>query len=276
MATQVVVKGTVRVNGAELYHEVRGSGPPLLLIPGSFVDCGIFSDVADILSSDFTVITYDRRGYSHSPRPPDWTTTSIEEQAQDAADLLATLGVVPASVVGGSTAGLIALELALNHSKDVAVAVVHEPVLYAALPQDFLQQQMAEINPMIESAIRGGGLRAGERALLGALSENGAEALDQSLLERWLGNADLAFQMEFPNMIMAYRPSDDALARISVPLKVLRAEISLPLNVAAADWLAHKTGGEVGVTPGSHLAVVERPKEFAAALRPLLPSRVQA
>jgi pimeloyl-ACP methyl ester carboxylesterase len=70
-------------------------------------------------------------------------------------------------------------------------------------------------------------------------------------------------------MIMAYRPADEALTRISVPLQVLRAEISLPLNVAA-EWLAKRTGAEFGITWGSHLAVVERPEEFAAALRPFL------
>ena len=34
------------------------------------------------------VVSYDRRGYSRSPRPADWTTTSVDEQADDAAALL--------------------------------------------------------------------------------------------------------------------------------------------------------------------------------------------
>jgi len=270
MATQAVVKGTARVNGAELYYEVRGSGPPLLLIPGTFVDCGIFSDIADTFAGDFTVITYDRRGYSRSPRPSGWTTTSIEEQAQDAVDLLSTLSVGTAVVVGGSSSGLIALELALSHGAYVTAAVVHEPALYSTLAPDFVQQQMAEINPLIESAMAAAGPRAGVRALLEALSEKGLDVLDQSLVERWLGNADLAFELEFPNMIMAYRPTQEALARITVPLQVLRAEISLPLNIAAAEWLAKHSARELGITRGSHLAVVERPAEFAAALRPYL------
>jgi hypothetical protein len=33
----------VEVNGAELYHEVRGSGPPLLFIAGAFSDTNHFA-----------------------------------------------------------------------------------------------------------------------------------------------------------------------------------------------------------------------------------------
>jgi pimeloyl-ACP methyl ester carboxylesterase len=270
MTAKQAVKGTARANDVELYYEVRGSGPSLLLIPGSFVDCETFSEVADMLADEFTVITYDRRGYARSPRPARWTSTSIEEQAQDAAELLNTLKLGPAVVVGGSTSGLIGLELALTHSDHVISAVVHEPVLYTTLPPNFVQEQMAEINPIIESAIAAAGPRAGERALLDALSERGLDALDQRVVERWLNNAELAFSLEFPDMIMSYKPKHDALRGLTVPLKVFRAELSLPLNIAAAEWLAAQTGGELGVTPGSHLAFVERPAEFAAALQPYL------
>ena len=50
----------VSVNGAELYHEVRGSGPPVLLIMGATGDGGHFDTLADLLADEFTLITYDR------------------------------------------------------------------------------------------------------------------------------------------------------------------------------------------------------------------------
>jgi pimeloyl-ACP methyl ester carboxylesterase len=58
---------TVRVNGAELYHEIRGSGPPVLLIMGATGDGGHFDTLADLLADEFTVVTYDRRGNGRSP-----------------------------------------------------------------------------------------------------------------------------------------------------------------------------------------------------------------
>ena len=90
---------SVMVNGAELYHEVRGTGPPVLLIMGATGDGGHFDAFARVLADEFTVITYDRRGNGRSPVPADWGTTSPEEQADDAAGLLEVLGVVPEDVV---------------------------------------------------------------------------------------------------------------------------------------------------------------------------------
>jgi pimeloyl-ACP methyl ester carboxylesterase len=37
---------TLRVPGASLYHEIRGSGPVLLLLPGAGGDAAVFDPVA--------------------------------------------------------------------------------------------------------------------------------------------------------------------------------------------------------------------------------------
>ena len=58
--------GHVTTEGDELYYEVRGLGPPLLTIPPAGGDAGFYSFVADILSDEYKVITYDRRVNSRS------------------------------------------------------------------------------------------------------------------------------------------------------------------------------------------------------------------
>ena len=47
----------VTVNGTELYHEARGTGPPVLLIMGATGDGGHFDKLADVLADEFTVLT---------------------------------------------------------------------------------------------------------------------------------------------------------------------------------------------------------------------------
>ncbi len=69
--------GIIEVNGARVFHEVQGSGPALLFITGGTGDAGEWSHVAPVLAQEFTVVTYDRRGFSRSPRPDGWTATSI-------------------------------------------------------------------------------------------------------------------------------------------------------------------------------------------------------
>ena len=88
MDTGAKVTGVVDVNGAMLYYEKQGTGPSILLIAGSTGDAGHFSRSADLLADEFTVVVYDRRGNSRSPRPPGWTVTSVAEQADDAAGLI--------------------------------------------------------------------------------------------------------------------------------------------------------------------------------------------
>ena len=116
-----------RANEVELYYELRGDGPPLLLMMGASGYGGVFGRFAEFLADEFTVVTYDRRGNGQSPKPAGWTTTSPEEQADDAAALLAGLGLTPAAIFGTSSAGIFALAALIRHPESVRGAVLHEP-----------------------------------------------------------------------------------------------------------------------------------------------------
>jgi pimeloyl-ACP methyl ester carboxylesterase len=272
-----IQSGSAQVNGAELYHEVRGTGPTVLLIHGAFLDAGCYDALADILSRDFTVVTYDRRGYSRSPRPAGWSQTSVEEQADDADALLTALGLAPAAVFGSSSAGLIALDLAIRHADHLRGAILHEAGIFACLPQAYVEEQLGAFSAMVEQAVATGGPRAGQQAVLGALAgEGGFDSLaTESVRTRWLGNAELVFGTEFPTMLMAYRPSADAIAAVQVPVQVLRAEDSVPINIAASEWLAAQTNTRLLECPGSHLAYVNRPEEVAPAIRLVMASPIR-
>jgi pimeloyl-ACP methyl ester carboxylesterase len=129
--TSLVDVQQVQANGTVLHAETRGHGPAVLLVAGAGGDAAELAGLAAALADAFTVITYDRRGNSRSPRPADWVATSLAEQADDAA-LLAALGHSPAVVVGTSAGGSIALELALRHPTAVRAAIVHEPPSWPA------------------------------------------------------------------------------------------------------------------------------------------------
>ena len=120
-----------RANEAELYYEVRGDGSPLLLMMGASGFGGVFGRFAEFLADEFTVVTYDRRGNGQSPKPAGWNATSPEEQADDAAALLAGLGLAPAAIFGTSSAGIFALAALICHPQSVCGAVLHEPALFA-------------------------------------------------------------------------------------------------------------------------------------------------
>jgi alpha-beta hydrolase superfamily lysophospholipase len=70
----------------------------VLLISGGMGDAGQWAPVAPTLAEEFTVVTYDWRGFSRSPRPDGWTATSVAELADDAAALLRDCDLAPAAV----------------------------------------------------------------------------------------------------------------------------------------------------------------------------------
>ncbi len=113
------------VNGTTLYCEIRGTGPAVLLVHGGGEDAEVWRPVAERLSQ-FTVVTYDRRGTLRSGRE-DWPGRGSAQHADDAAAILETLGLAGVVVFGASSGGIPALQLALRHPTLVRRALIYEP-----------------------------------------------------------------------------------------------------------------------------------------------------
>src|SRR5438309_7742859 len=136
MNTPVTVKTeTLKVPGASIYYEVRGSGPVLVMMPGRPADAGAFRRIGGYLESDYTVVTYDPRGLSHSPLGrPIQDERIVQTAADDVHRLLAAITKEPAFVFASSGGAVIALELVASHPEQVRTLVPHEPPALALLP----------------------------------------------------------------------------------------------------------------------------------------------
>ena len=84
--------GIAKADGRRPYFERRGAGPPLLLIAGGGGDGGAFRRSPTSLASDYTVLTYDRRGNSRSPLHHAPAEISMAEQSADAVAVLQACG----------------------------------------------------------------------------------------------------------------------------------------------------------------------------------------
>lgn len=263
----------VRINGTEIHHEICGSGPAILFISGMTGDAGHYAEVGELLASEFTVVTYDRRGNSRSPRPRGWIATSIDEQAADAAGLLDALGITPAAVFGSSGGAIILLNLLRLRPDVVRHAIVHEPPTTSVLP--YGRERDAGLRTMVEEGFAVGGPTAAmERFLRLVAGDRAFEGLDTDLRARMLGNAEVGLGIELEKFI-GFDPT-------TVP----RPE-GIPVVTAAGidnrdpeafnhfmwettEWLAKRWGTEVVATPGGHVPYLTHPKEFAEQLRTLL------
>jgi pimeloyl-ACP methyl ester carboxylesterase len=259
---------TISRDGAELYYEMQGSGPPVLFIMGATGDAGHFRRVAEALSDQFTVVTYDRRGNSRSPCPPGWTRTTVEEQADDAAGLLQALELAPAAVFGSSSGAIYALCLLLRRPELVRGGILHEPPLFSVLERPEEIQQA--LRALVEGDMAASGPAAAvERFWRFVAGGTNWKNLDPGLRQRILGNADTFIGIEMET-VESYRPNDATLAAVRRPAQVLISEQSAPFFAEIAHWLAERLGVEVLHTPGTHTPYHDHPDELARTIRPFL------
>lgn len=100
----------------ELYFETRGTGEPLVLIPGFASGAWSWEWQVDELATLFRVITFDPRGVAHS-RMAAGGVVSIENIADDIAAILNELAIETTNVLGISFGGFVAQEFALNYPR---------------------------------------------------------------------------------------------------------------------------------------------------------------
>ena len=259
---------TVDVNGTELYYELRGAGPSLLLIMGATGDSGVFERFADLLAEEFTVVAYDRRGNGRSPRSASWDTTSPEEQADDAVALLDALGLAPAALFGTSSGGIFALATLIRHPQAVRAAVLHEPALVTLF--DDPAEARSTISGVVTPAIESGGPRAGIESFIRLVAGDASwEQLNPIVRERMLATAGTYFEIEI-GRFDTYLPDDDTLASITAPAHLLVGDDSLPYFAQAARRLAARLHVEITHVPGGHFGYLDHPAPMAQTVSALL------
>ena len=102
------------VNGLDLYYEVHGSGPPLVLLHGGLATIDLmFGPVLPTLAATRQVIAIELQAHGHTAdidRP-----LRFEQMADDVAALLQHLALTGADILGYSLGGGVALQTAIRH-----------------------------------------------------------------------------------------------------------------------------------------------------------------
>lgn len=108
---------TATLNGIELYYEIKGEGPPLMLVAGLASDSQSWQPVVAELSQRYTLILPDNRGVGRTS--PQETGGSIQQMADDCVALLNHLHLPSVHLLGHSMGGFIALDCALRYPGQV-------------------------------------------------------------------------------------------------------------------------------------------------------------
>ena len=264
---------TLRVSGARLHYQVRGDGPILLMMSGGHGDADSFNGMVESLAEQYTVVTYDRRGYARSPLDDPTEDQQVATHADDAASLLATVGHEAAYVFGNSAGALIGLDLVTRHAHLVSTFVAHEPPALQLLPAAERPQPPEDL---VETMRRDGPVAALEefRALVGATHDDNEPDVDisQQRSPRTAANARFFFSHE---MRMLDRYTLDIAALSGVPTRIVPAagctgRDHFPYRCAVA--LAGQLDAALVEFAGGHAGFVSHPSAFAEQLHDVLTS----
>jgi 3-oxoadipate enol-lactonase len=106
--------GTVRSNGQDLFYEIHGDGPPLVLVMGIGYDSSLWMlQQVPVLSTHFRVVLLDNRDAGRSSRADHPYT--VADMADDVAGLLDALDIHHTHLLGLSMGSMIGMEFALRH-----------------------------------------------------------------------------------------------------------------------------------------------------------------
>lgn len=269
--------GTVTVGDVELYYEEHGSGDPLLLIMGLAADSQAWLFQTPAFAERYRTIVFDNRGVGRSSKPAG--PYSIATMADEAAGLLAALGVARAHVVGVSMGGMIAQELALRHADRVRSLVL--ACTYPEADEEIRRGRERSIAEL-------GGSVGGDGAARIDLAAVDPMMLFQTLLPRVFSATFL--QNQLPTLMqlfggalqwgfsveaimaqadaaLAHRATD-RLGTIAAPTLVLTGDADLLIPCAHSDVLASRIPGATltKIPGGTHGFNFETPDVFNRAV----------
>lgn len=268
--------GTLKVPGAALHYETRGSGPVLLLIPGGAADAGLYAGIAAHLAAHYTVVSYDPRGLSRSTLDDPLTDQRVDVWSDDAHRLLELLSPDDeARVLGSSSGAIVALDLLARHPERLRRVVAHEPPLVEVLADPAPHRRLfAEVRETFRRDGAGPAMARFSEGLGGERQADRATELPpeiQEMAPRMHANLPVFLEhMLCPFSSTA--PDVTALRRAGDRLVLAAGRDSRgqePLY-GPARRLAELLGVEVVEFPGGHVGVTEHPKEFAEQLLALL------
>jgi 3-oxoadipate enol-lactonase len=246
-------------------HEHPAAMAHIVLVHSLAMDRSFWRPVAERLAVNATVLIHDCRGHGQSDKPAGPVT--VEQHADDLADLIDQLGWRTAVVAGASMGGCIALAFAIRHPARVsALGLVDTTAWYGPdAPKNWEQRANAAL-------------------------ASGLSSLTDFQVTRWFGDK---FRAEHPQVVKdcveTFLRNDVAvyaqtcrmlgacdlrarLASLAVPTAIVVGEEDYATPLAMAEAM-HKAiaASTLTVLPGArHLTPLERPDQIAAELEKLL------
>jgi pimeloyl-ACP methyl ester carboxylesterase len=255
-----------QANTIRLYYEIHGAGQPLVLIHGLGSSTRDWEAQVPEFSQSYHVITFDLRGHGQSDKPTG--PYHVAMFAADLADLLQTLGIGAAHVVGLSLGGAVAFQFALDYPERVKTLTIVNSAPTLGDPA-YAQQ---EIERRI-GIVRQLGMRAMGQALSANLFPGPEQAsLRETFVERWAENDPEAY-IHATRSMLGWDVTD-RLSALRCPTLVIAADQDYsPIDVKEAYVKLIPDAQLVVIADAHHAVPMEQPEQFNTVLRRFMADR---
>ena len=141
------VGNRVRVNGMQMYYEVTGTGDPLVVLHGAYMNIPTMGAIIPRLAKTHRVYAVELQGHGRTTdidRP-----ITYPNMADDVAAFMNAVGLQKADVFGYSMGAVVGLQLAIRHpakvNKLVAASVAYDVEGWQPVFKDFIPQMTVEM-----------------------------------------------------------------------------------------------------------------------------------
>ena len=273
MLTPAIKSGFAHIDGAKIYYEVAGQGPPFVMIHAGVADSRQWNNEFMNFSRTYRVLRYDMRGYGKSE--------PVEGEFSHMLDLVSLLDTLeihePLVVMGCSMGGGLAMDFTLAHPSRVRALIMVD-----SAPSG-LELDVARSSKFgdVEKAFEEGDLdRVAEleTQIWFDGTDRTPEQVDPAMRKLLWEMNRLALAHEtkelgkrLPN---AQTPAFDRLQELDNPVLVIVGAQDTPYTLAAADYMIQKipSARKVIIEDAAHLPNMDQPDEFQEVVERFLKS----
>jgi pimeloyl-ACP methyl ester carboxylesterase len=255
--------------GAKIVYEVRGSGPPLILLHPFPTNRHFWDSVSPSLESRYRLIVPELRGHGESSVGEG---ASMANYAEDVFQICHECGITRAAFVGVSIGGYLLFEFWRKYRDVVALLT--------------LSNTRAQADS--------GEARANRLKAADEVEKNGTSSFLDSMVPKLLGETT---RRNRPDIVDRARAMMDAMSRqglaavqrgmaarpdsvatlptINVPTLVVRGQEDTLIPAQDVELMHDRISGSqlVAIPESGHYAPLEKPDEFLKVLRPFLDGR---
>ncbi|GGS95244.1 hydrolase [Planobispora rosea] len=253
----------------DMFWTDTGTGRPLVLLHGGFLDHGMWDDQIPVFASRYRVIAPDARGHGRSANA-----TGPYRRTDDLAALLRHLDTGPAILAGVSMGASTAVDTALEHPELVSAVVV---VGAGTSEPYFTDPWTTRVWTAWHAAMTAGDLEASVEGLTlfaagphRALGDLDPEVVNR--LRRMTRGTMSKHTKDEPDYLIPVRDTWERAADITVPVLAVNGALDSPDHIGMAERLARTVadGRVISIDGTAHYPNMERPDVFNGILEDFL------